>query len=202
MCVQKRFLISLQFWIWALTWNQQNLFPLQKIIILSQYTAVLKMNIWIYWIDLNIVLNKSWKIYWSKQSFTGLGPEDRSSLLGLHSTTCMLFQGTVSIFLMLSCGPVLFMNVFMKYTILFLKYNYIWFQTTGKAEYINDTPAQQHELYAAFVISTVGNAKLQSMDPSKALVCTLIAISKSVLDISSDSHFEMVISCLKACLPQ
>lgn len=42
-------------------------------------------------------------------------------------------------------------------------------QTTGKAEYINDTPAQQHELHAAFVISTVGNAKLQSMDPSKAL---------------------------------
>lgn len=38
------------------------------------------------------------------------------------------------------------------------------FQTTGKAEYINDTPAQQHELHAAFVISTVGNAKIQSMD--------------------------------------
>ena len=70
------------------------------------------------------------------------------------------------------------MNLFMKYTILLLKYNYIWFQTTGKAEYINDTPAQQHELHAAFVISTVGNAKLQSMDPSKALVCTFIAISK------------------------
>ena len=200
MCVQKRFLISLQFWIWAFDLKPIKL--ISPLIIISQYTAVLEMKIWIYWIDLNIVLNKSWKIYWSKQSFTDLGPEDRSSLWGLHSTTCMLFQGTVSIFLMLSCGPVLFMNVFMKYTILFLKYNYIWFQTTGKAEYINDTPAQQHELYAAFVISTVGNAKLQSMDPSKALVCTFIAISKSILNISYDSRFEMVISCLKACLPQ
>jgi hypothetical protein len=61
----------------------------QIIIIISQYTAVLEMKIWIYWIDLNIVLNKSWKIYWSKQSFTDLGPEDRSSLWGLHSTTCI-----------------------------------------------------------------------------------------------------------------
>jgi hypothetical protein len=75
----------------------------------------------------------------------------------------MLFQGTVSIFLMLSCGPVLFMNVFMKYTILFLKYNYIWFQTTGKAEYINDTPAQQHELYAAAKSLTTGANKPSSM---------------------------------------
>jgi len=30
-------------------------------------------------IVLNKVLNKNWKIYWSEQSFTGLGPEDRCS---------------------------------------------------------------------------------------------------------------------------
>ncbi|XP_071122788.1 uncharacterized protein [Mytilus edulis] len=42
-------------------------------------------------------------------------------------------------------------------------------QTTGRADYINDIPIEQGTLYAAFVISTVGNAKLQSMDPSKAL---------------------------------
>ncbi|XP_076115153.1 xanthine dehydrogenase-like isoform X1 [Mytilus galloprovincialis] len=41
-------------------------------------------------------------------------------------------------------------------------------QTTGKAQYINDIPLHK-PLYAAFVTSTVGNAKLQSMDPSKAL---------------------------------
>ncbi|CAG2217137.1 XDH [Mytilus edulis] len=42
-------------------------------------------------------------------------------------------------------------------------------QCTGKAEYINDIPEYKDTLYAAFVTSTVGNAKLQSMDPSKAL---------------------------------
>ncbi|XP_052067277.1 uncharacterized protein LOC127706661 [Mytilus californianus] len=42
-------------------------------------------------------------------------------------------------------------------------------QTTGRADYINDIPVQQDTLYAAFVTSTVGNAKLQNMDPSKAL---------------------------------
>ncbi|XP_052067278.1 uncharacterized protein LOC127706662 [Mytilus californianus] len=42
-------------------------------------------------------------------------------------------------------------------------------QCTGKAEYINDIPEYKDTLYAAFVTSTVGNAKLQSMDPTKAL---------------------------------
>ncbi|CAC5385055.1 XDH [Mytilus coruscus] len=41
-------------------------------------------------------------------------------------------------------------------------------QTTGKAQYINDIPLHK-PLYAAFVTSTVGNSKLKSMDPSKAL---------------------------------
>ena len=42
--------------------------------------TVLKMKIWNYWsestswIYFYIVLNKNWKIYWSEQSFTGLGP--------------------------------------------------------------------------------------------------------------------------------
>jgi len=30
-----------------------------------------------------VILNKNWKIYWSKQSFTCLGMEDLCSLLGL-----------------------------------------------------------------------------------------------------------------------
>jgi hypothetical protein len=53
--------------------------------------TVLKMKIWIYWSELNswinfyIVLNKNWKIYWSEQSFTGLGPEDWCSLWWLSN---------------------------------------------------------------------------------------------------------------------
>ena len=50
--------------------------------------TVLEMKLWIYWSESNsciyfIYLNKNWKIYWSKQSFTGLGPEDRCSSWGL-----------------------------------------------------------------------------------------------------------------------
>ena len=48
------------------------------------------MKICIYWSDSNsgiyyiyIYLNKNWNIYWSEQSFTGLGTEDQCSLWGL-----------------------------------------------------------------------------------------------------------------------
>jgi hypothetical protein len=64
--------------------------------------TVLKMKIWMYWsgsqIYFYIILNKNWKIYWFKQSFTGLGPEHRCSSWGLQikcndmSTCRMLFQ--------------------------------------------------------------------------------------------------------------
>ncbi|KAK3581541.1 hypothetical protein CHS0354_031882 [Potamilus streckersoni] len=43
-------------------------------------------------------------------------------------------------------------------------------QVTGEAEYVNDIPLQPGELHAAFVISTVGNAKIQSIDASAALL--------------------------------
>ena len=54
------------------------------------------MKIWIHWSELNswthfyIYLNKNRKIYWSKQSFTGLGLEDRCLLWGLkvYSLPC------------------------------------------------------------------------------------------------------------------
>ena len=45
----------------------------------------LEMKIWIYWSESNswiylyIVLNKNWKIYWSEQSFAGLGPPRTSA---------------------------------------------------------------------------------------------------------------------------
>ncbi|ESO95691.1 hypothetical protein LOTGIDRAFT_231915 [Lottia gigantea] len=42
-------------------------------------------------------------------------------------------------------------------------------QTTGEAEYISDTPPQPNEVYAAYVISSVANAEIDSMDASLAL---------------------------------
>ena len=42
-----------------------------------------KSNSWIY-LYIHVVLNKNWKIYWSEQSFTGLGSEDRCSSWGLQ----------------------------------------------------------------------------------------------------------------------
>jgi len=54
--------------------------------------AVLELKIWIYWSKSNswIVLNKNWKIYWFKQSFGGIGPEDRCSSWGLNLTCQIL----------------------------------------------------------------------------------------------------------------
>ena len=43
-------------------------------------------------------------------------------------------------------------------------------QASGKAVYINDIAGQPRECQAAFVLSTAGNAKIQSIDPTEALV--------------------------------
>lgn len=56
-------------------------------------------------------------------------------------------------------------------------------QSIGKAEYINDLPKKPRECYAEFVLSTEANAKIQSIDPSEALVCT-ICVPESILLIS------------------
>ncbi|KAK7506537.1 hypothetical protein BaRGS_00002012, partial [Batillaria attramentaria] len=42
-------------------------------------------------------------------------------------------------------------------------------QASGEAEYVNDMPRYQHELCGALVMSTVGNATIESIDPSPAL---------------------------------
>jgi hypothetical protein len=39
-----------------------------------------------------INLHKNWKIYWPKQSFAGLGPEDRCSSWGLHWNVYILLN--------------------------------------------------------------------------------------------------------------
>jgi hypothetical protein len=68
--------------------------------------TVLKMKISIYWSRSNsliyfyihVVLNKNWKNYWSEQTFTGLGPEDRYSsweLVSDHLYHATLFQCSV-----------------------------------------------------------------------------------------------------------
>lgn len=43
-------------------------------------------------------------------------------------------------------------------------------QCTGEAEYVDDIPTLPNELYAAFVLSTVGNCEIDAVDPSEALV--------------------------------
>jgi xanthine dehydrogenase/oxidase len=47
-------------------------------------------------------------------------------------------------------------------------------QTTGEAQYTNDIPHFDKELFAAFVHTTVANATLKSVDASEALVIIII----------------------------
>lgn len=49
-------------------------------------------------------------------------------------------------------------------------YNYSNLQASGRAVYINDIAGQPGECFAEFVLSTEANAKIQSIDPSEALV--------------------------------
>ena len=44
----------------------------------------------------------------------------------------------------------------------------VWF--SGEAEFIDDQPALPDELYGHYVLSTIANAKIDSIDASKALV--------------------------------
>jgi hypothetical protein len=64
-----------------------------SLIFLSKNSPVLEMKIWIYWSESNswiyfyiyLNINKNWKIYWSEQYSTGLGPEHRCSWWGLST---------------------------------------------------------------------------------------------------------------------
>ena len=44
------------------------------------------------------------------------------------------------------------------------------FQVSGETKFLDDLPLVQGELYASFVLSNQGNARIASMDPSAALV--------------------------------
>lgn len=56
-------------------------------------------------------------------------------------------------------------------------------QTSGEAQYASDIPTQGGELYAAFVISSQGNCKIDSLDASEALKLPGVLKYISVSDI-------------------
>ena len=49
----------------------------------------------------------------------------------------------------------------------------MYIQASGEAQYTTDIPALSNELAAAFVLTTTGNAKITSVDSSKAQVCVV-----------------------------
>lgn len=55
-------------------------------------------------------------------------------------------------------------------------------QTSGEAEYCNDLPPYPREVFCAFVLTEVGNGKIDSIDASKALS------TKGVVAFFSQGH--------------
>ena len=51
-----------------------------------------------------------------------------------------------------------------------LFYSWATFFSLGEAQYIDDIPIRGDELHGAFVVSTIGNCQLDSIDPFNALV--------------------------------
>lgn len=49
-------------------------------------------------------------------------------------------------------------------------------QTSGSAQYANDIPPFHNEVFCAFVLTTVGNGKVNKIDASEALVLFLLPI--------------------------
>ncbi|KAL3841842.1 hypothetical protein ACJMK2_019941 [Sinanodonta woodiana] len=62
-------------------------------------------------------------------------------------------------------------------------------QVTGEAEYIDDMPTYPNQLYAAFFISTVGNAKIQSIDTSAAMAIPGVVRVLTRADIPGINNF-------------
>ncbi|KAK3581554.1 hypothetical protein CHS0354_031894 [Potamilus streckersoni] len=62
-------------------------------------------------------------------------------------------------------------------------------QVTGEAVYIDDLPAYPNQLYAAFFISTVGNAKIQSIDTSGAMSIPGVVRVLTRADIPGTNNF-------------
>ena len=54
-------------------------------------------------------------------------------------------------------------------------------QAAGEAEYVNDIPKYKQELCGSMVLSSVGNATIDSIDPSPALVSSPFHLSFSLI---------------------
>ncbi|XP_076232212.1 xanthine dehydrogenase/oxidase [Calliopsis andreniformis] len=63
------------------------------------------------------------------------------------------------------------------------------YQASGEAQYVNDIPPFEDEVYCAFVLSTVSNATLKSIDPSEALKQKGVIAFFSAKDIPGENLF-------------
>ncbi|GFO39127.1 aldehyde oxidase, partial [Plakobranchus ocellatus] len=62
-------------------------------------------------------------------------------------------------------------------------------QASGEAQFVNDLPKFQHELYAAFTLAEVGSAILGSIDPSEALKMPGVVQFLSAKDILGSNNY-------------
>ena len=56
-------------------------------------------------------------------------------------------------------------------------------QASGEAEYVSTMTGEQDQLYIQFVLSTVGNATIEDMDASEALVRTSACSKRCLLSL-------------------
>ncbi|XP_041981244.1 xanthine dehydrogenase 1-like [Aricia agestis] len=62
-------------------------------------------------------------------------------------------------------------------------------QCSGEAKYAEDVPTLQNEVYAAFVLSTVGLGKIARIDPTSALACPGVIAVYTASDIPGVNSF-------------
>ena len=68
-------------------------------------------------------------------------------------------------------------------------------QTSGEIRFLDDEGLVEREVYAAFVISDVGNAHVETIDPSSALVSALTDLGHPHMKTIS-AAFAMEMMCL------
>lgn len=62
-------------------------------------------------------------------------------------------------------------------------------QTSGEAQYVNDLPPLAHQVYCAFVLTTVANGKVESIDASEALKMDGVVAFFTAKDIPGKNLF-------------
>ncbi|XP_054016678.1 uncharacterized protein LOC128897052 isoform X1 [Hylaeus anthracinus] len=63
------------------------------------------------------------------------------------------------------------------------------YQTSGEAQYVNDVPPLSNEVFCAFVLTTVPNGRVESIDPSEALKMKGVVAFLSASDIPGKNAF-------------